>query len=71
MRQINLLFFLLIICLSTAMWAQTPASTSETETNPNIPAAVDLTWGVKIPMRDGVHLNALSGWECESACTRR
>ncbi|MGA9908104.1 MAG: CocE/NonD family hydrolase, partial [Candidatus Sulfotelmatobacter sp.] len=26
--------------------------------NPEPPKAVDLTWGVKIPMRDGVKLNA-------------
>jgi putative CocE/NonD family hydrolase len=58
MRQINLMLFLLIICLTITMWAQTPAPTPDTEKNSNIPPAVDLTWGVKIPMRDGVHLNA-------------
>ncbi|MGB5154427.1 MAG: CocE/NonD family hydrolase, partial [Candidatus Sulfotelmatobacter sp.] len=26
--------------------------------NPELPKAVDFTWGVRIPMRDGVKLNA-------------
>jgi putative CocE/NonD family hydrolase len=30
----------------------------ESKPNPNVPTGIDFTWGVKIPMRDGVQLNA-------------
>jgi putative CocE/NonD family hydrolase len=56
MQRITLLSCLLVVCLVTAASAQTPAP--DAEAKPNTPAAVDLMWGVKIPMRDGVRLNA-------------
>lgn len=31
---------------------------AQTDKKPEAPKPVDLTWGLKIPMRDGVHLNA-------------
>ena len=41
---------LILFCLP--LWAQ------EAPKKPEPPKAVDFTWGVKIPMRDGVKLNA-------------
>jgi predicted acyl esterase len=42
--------FLIAFCLI--------ASAQQADTKPEPPEPVDLIWGVKIPMRDGVRLNA-------------
>jgi hypothetical protein len=57
MRRLALLLPILAVCLTTAAQAQASVPASD-EANPTTPTAVDLMWGVKIPMRDGVHLNA-------------
>jgi putative CocE/NonD family hydrolase len=56
MRRFALLLSLLAIFLTAATQAQAPAP--DATAKPSAPANVDLIWGVKIPMRDGVHLNA-------------
>ena len=57
MRRFALLLPILAVCLTTAAQAQASVPAPD-EANPTTPTAVDLMWGVKIPMRDGVHLNA-------------
>ena len=55
MRIVVLRFVMAIICsalLVSALMAQAPAKSATEEKD------VDLIWGVKIPMRDGVRLNA-------------
>jgi hypothetical protein len=57
MKRISFLFAPLVVCLVAAAQAQTTGSIrfgNEAEYAP----AVDLIWGVKIPMRDGIHLGA-------------
>ncbi len=52
MRSARLLKVLLIaLCVL-------PAQAEDTDKKPESPKPVDLLWAVKIPMRDGVHLNA-------------
>jgi len=50
MRHCRILALLLIACLF--------ATAQQSDKKPDSPKPVDLTWAVKIPMRDGVRLNA-------------
>jgi putative CocE/NonD family hydrolase len=47
-----------VVCWSVAPWSAI-AGAQETAATAGAPeGGVDLTWGVRIPMRDGIHLNA-------------
>jgi len=58
MRRSLILSFLLAVVFSLTALAQTPAPASAAQGKPAAPSDVGLIWGLKIPMRDGVHLNA-------------
>ena len=48
----------LIVCIATVPQARAEAARLDVEEKPNAKQATDLIWGAKIPMRDGIHLNA-------------
>jgi putative CocE/NonD family hydrolase len=53
------LSILVVVCFASAALAQTPPPSPEPKASPSPPAPnYDLRWGVKIPMRDKVELNA-------------
>ena len=61
MKQIT--HSVLVLCFFAVLQAQTPTSkpnsdTERSQEEPGVPSGMDLLWGVKIPMRDGVRLNA-------------
>jgi putative CocE/NonD family hydrolase len=58
MKRITILSSLLAVCFVTLAQAQTSAPKADPEAMPSAPPAFDLIWGVRIPMRDGIHLNA-------------
>lgn len=59
MQRIFLLIILFVVCSATPMQAQPQGSNPDSDRNPQeSQKKMDLLWGVKIPMRDGVHLNA-------------
>ena len=58
MRRIPLLLCLLVGSLATAVHAQAPGPSFNPEEWPNTAPGTDLIWATKIPMRDGIHLNA-------------
>src|SRR5215467_13292765 len=58
MRRNLLVLYLLVGSLATAVQAPAPSPSFDPNSSPDTPPGTDLIWGVKIPMRDGVHLGA-------------
>jgi uncharacterized protein len=55
----RLSIFAALVCFALAAFAQTPPPSPEAKPSPSAPPPnYDLRWGVKIPMRDKVELNA-------------
>ena len=55
----RLSIFAALVCFALAAFAQTPPPSPEAKPSPSAPPPnYDLQWGVKIPMRDKVELNA-------------
>src|ERR1043166_2968248 len=55
----KLSIFVALVCLAVAASGQTPPPSPEPKPSPSAPPPnYDLRWGVKIPMRDKVELNA-------------